>query len=62
MRQKLVVGNWKMNGSSQQIESLAGEMLSGLANLANPVEIGLCPAYVYLPLLGELLSSPSKGR
>ena len=56
MRQKLVVGNWKMNGSSQQIESLAGEMLSGLANLANPVEIGLCPAYVYLPLLGELLS------
>ena len=56
MRQKLVVGNWKMNGSSQQIESLVSGIKTGVADLGNKVEIGLCPTYVYLPLLEELLS------
>jgi len=56
MRQKLVVGNWKMNGTSQQIDSLVSGIKPGVADLEHRVEIGLCPTYIHLPLLEKLLS------
>jgi triosephosphate isomerase len=52
MRQLLVVGNWKMNGSRASITALLGE-LTGAAPETGP-EVAVCPAYVHLPQVLEL--------
>jgi triosephosphate isomerase (TIM) len=46
VRQPLVVGNWKMNGSRASIDSLLGSLLSAAVNPGT--ELVVCPAYVYL--------------
>jgi triosephosphate isomerase (TIM) len=46
MRQPLVVGNWKMQGSLASIEALLGDLVS--ATLAAGVEVAVCPTYVHL--------------
>ena len=55
MRQQLVVGNWKMNGSSQQIAELVGGITAGFADLQNQVQVGVSPPFVYLSQARELL-------
>ncbi len=55
MRQQLVVGNWKMNGSSQQIKDLVGGIKTGFAELSGQVQVGVSPPFVYLSLVKELL-------
>lgn len=55
MRQLLVVGNWKMNGSRASISALLGELTR-----ATPVtgpEVAVCPVYVHLPQVLELCSA-----
>jgi triosephosphate isomerase len=53
MRQPLVAGNWKMHGSraenARHIEAIAK------AFPATPVACAVCPPYVYLSQVGELL-------
>lgn len=56
MRQQLVVGNWKMNGSSLQIKDLVGGIEAGLTTLSNQVQVGVSPPFVFLPLVKELLA------
>ena len=47
MRQPLVAGNWKMNGSLDSVrELLAG--ISGGVSPAMKAEVAVCPPYVYL--------------
>ena len=46
MRQPLVVGNWKMQGSLASVESLLGDLVS--ATPAAGVEVAVCPTYVHL--------------
>ena len=46
MRQPLVVGNWKMQGSLASVEALLGDLVS--ATPAAGVEVAVCPAYVHL--------------
>lgn len=46
MRQALIVGNWKLHGSSHGNEDLLGDLLG--ANLPAAVEVAVCPAYVHL--------------
>jgi triosephosphate isomerase len=46
MRQLLVVGNWKMNGSRASVQGLLGELVS--APVITTAEIAVCPAYVHL--------------
>ena len=46
MRQPLVVGNWKMQGSLASVEALLGELVS--ATPAAEVEVAVCPTYVHL--------------
>lgn len=46
MRQLLVVGNWKMNGSRASISNLLGDLLG--APMATGPEVAVCPAYVHL--------------
>jgi triosephosphate isomerase len=54
MRQPLVIGNWKMNGSRRSIKTLIEEILKGLRG-KEKAEIGVCPPFVYLQLVRSLL-------
>lgn len=47
MRQPLVVGNWKMNGTSQSNHALLAEIVAGLASVTQ-CQVGVCPPFVYL--------------
>lgn len=56
MRQPLVIGNWKMNGSRLSIKTLIEEILKGL-NGKEKTKIGVCPPFVYLSLVRSLLKN-----
>ena len=51
MRQKMVAGNWKMNGTTNSVR----ELISGIkAGLDGPsCEVVVCPPFVYLPAVAE---------
>ncbi|KAA3626392.1 MAG: triose-phosphate isomerase [Proteobacteria bacterium] len=54
MRQPLVAGNWKMNGSRESVDAL----LTGIKQGLNPqlsTEIVVCPPFVYLGQVAESL-------
>jgi len=53
MRRKLVVGNWKMHGNKASITELLGNLAQ--ASAAAGAEIAVCPPFVYLPLVEQLL-------
>lgn len=48
MRRSLVVGNWKMNGSSAENDELLRALVEQLPALAGVV-LAVCPPFVYLP-------------
>ena len=54
MRQPLVAGNWKMNGSTASARELLAGIKAGAAGVAK-CEVAVCPPYVYLPLAREEL-------
>ncbi len=60
MRQKLVAGNWKLNGSKASIESLMGGILAGLEGMDN-VAVAVCPPYVYIPMTQALVAGSRIG-
>ena len=49
MRQPLVAGNWKMNGSTASARALLADIKTGVAEVAK-CEVAVCPPFVYLPL------------
>lgn len=54
MRRKLVVGNWKMNGSVESVDAL----LSGLKTIdADADSVAVCPPFVFIPSAQSGLSS-----
>lgn len=53
MRQTLVAGNWKLNGSKESIEELLKGVLSGMTEVKS--DVAVCAPYVYIPLVEELL-------
>ena len=53
MRQKLVVGNWKMHGSRTQVRQLIEDVAAGTAGL-NDVEIAVAPTFLHLGLAAQL--------
>jgi triosephosphate isomerase len=53
MRQSLVVGNWKMNGTRASAELLAKGIIAGLGS--NNAEIAVCVPYVYLSNVGQIV-------
>lgn len=55
MRQSLVVGNWKMNGTRASTELLAKGIIAGLGS--NTAEIAVCVPYVYIAGVGELIKN-----
>jgi len=54
MRQSLVVGNWKMNGSIQSNQSLLDSLKENIKSVQH-AQIGICAPFVYLQQVSELL-------
>jgi triosephosphate isomerase len=58
MRQTLVVGNWKMNGTLAGVRELLAGVLDGATTLSG-VELAVLPPFVYLPeAAARLAGSP----
>ncbi len=53
MRQLLVAGNWKLNGSLAMVQSLLAGIVGDLESVT--AEVAVCPPYVYLPLAQQML-------
>jgi len=53
MRKPIVLGNWKLNGSTASAEALVASVLSGLGGL-DRIDVGVCPPFVYIPRVVEL--------
>lgn len=60
MRQKFVIGNWKMNGSLVSITSLVEEILELLPNELHKY-CAVLPPVIYLPIVHQLLADKSIG-
>lgn len=56
MRQRLVVGNWKMNGSRSSIETLLAGIKAGAASVT-VTQMAVCPPFVYLAQVAEALQN-----
>ncbi len=48
MRQPVVIGNWKLNGSPASTEAWVSAVLTGVSAL-DAVEVGMCPPFVLIP-------------
>lgn len=55
MRQTLVAGNWKMNGSLEANQQLIDGVKAGVANGVN-AEVAVCPPAIYIPQVADLLA------
>jgi len=55
MRRPFVAGNWKMNGDRAGARKLAAGVAEGVSEL-NGVEVAVCPPYVHIPDVVEVLS------
>ncbi|MDM8567594.1 triose-phosphate isomerase [Candidatus Halobeggiatoa sp. HSG11] len=60
MRQSLVVGNWKMNGSYEANRSLINGIKQNIASVKNS-EMAVCPPFVYLSQMKRLLKDTNIG-
>ena len=58
MRQPLVVGNWKMHGNAGAIKSLMTELIEAKESFSR-AEVGVCPPFVFLPMVTELCAGSS---
>jgi triosephosphate isomerase len=54
LRQKFVVGNWKMHTTSREAEELAKGVIDGFDGTDHVIVI-LCPPFPYLALVGDIL-------
>ena len=61
MRQKLVVGNWKMHGSTAQVRQLIEGVAASSADLKK-VEIAVGPTLLHIGLAAELCASDAAGH
>lgn len=55
-RRPLVAANWKMNGSLESMSGLVGAITQGVSK-ETQAEVLICPPYVYIPELGQLLQN-----
>lgn len=56
MRQILVAGNWKLNGSKSSINDLVEGVVTGTQTLSK-VAVAVCAPYVYIPMTEQLLAN-----
>ena len=55
MRQPLIAGNWKMNGSSDSVTALIEGIKAGI-DAVTTAEMAVCPPYVYIPQVAGMLA------
>ena len=55
MRRKIVVGNWKMNNSIAESETLASEVLAALGENFSGCEVGIAPTFLALEAAGRII-------
>lgn len=55
MRQKLIAGNWKMNGSKASAEALMNAVVSGSEGISK-AEVAVCPPFPFLDIGQKILS------
>ena len=55
MRQPLVAGNWKMNGSIGSVTALVEGIKAGIDSVTT-AEMAVCPPYVYIPQVATMLA------
>ena len=55
MRQPIIAGNWKMNGSKESISALLDGIKAGMGEV-NSAEVAVCSPYIYIPMVGEALA------
>ena len=55
MRQSLIMGNWKMNGSGEEGRQLAKSLADGLGAVSQ--EVAVCVPFVYLSDIETVLAS-----
>jgi triosephosphate isomerase len=55
MRQPLVAGNWKMNGSLDSIKTLVDGVKAG-KDAVTTAEMAVCPPYVYVAQVAQMLA------
>ncbi len=55
MRQPLVAGNWKLNGTLASVRELVESLKAGVGAIEN-VEVAVCPPFVYIPEVSSLLA------
>ncbi len=60
MRRKIVAGNWKMNLSIAQGETLVKEVQKGLPVLASHQQVIFCAPFTHLSALGNILTASGK--
>ncbi len=59
MRQAMVAGNWKMNGSSDFVSELITGLKAGIGDVS--AEVAICPPFVYLSAAADAIAgSPIK--
>jgi triosephosphate isomerase len=58
MRQILVTGNWKMNGSLEGVRSLIEGLKQGIEGVT-AAEVAVCPPFVFIPEVQSLLEGTS---
>ena len=58
MRQPLVAGNWKMNGSLDSITALVEGLKAGMDSVTT-AEMAVCPPFVYIPTVASLIGDAS---
>ena len=58
MRQKLVVGNWKMQGSRASVKALIAGIRQGMAAFKT-AQMAVCPPAIFLPEVAALLTGSS---
>ncbi len=59
MRQILVAGNWKLNGSKESVKELLGGILTGMSEVKTAVAV--CVPYIYIPMVQEMLEGTAVG-
>ena len=55
MRQPLVAGNWKMNGSREESATLLDGVLAGMGDISK-AEVAVCPPAILIPLAVEKMT------
>ncbi len=58
MRQPLVAGNWKMNGTLESVTTLVEGIKAGLDSVTK-AEVAVCPPFVYLDKVNQLIGGAS---